>query len=139
MEDTTSILPRLKRNSDSYGIGALAKSSLTGVSGVCLSRYMVTDPMLAPVEEMASGANMAAPVGPPFPFQFPILLPLISACQWPQLAIDESPIRSNQITNNGSYKSTTHYHRLAAGNCIVWFFGGDESVDVVSVWFCPVC
>ncbi|KAJ8334364.1 hypothetical protein SKAU_G00400030 [Synaphobranchus kaupii] len=39
MEDTTSILPRLKRNSNSntYGIGALAKSSLTGVSGVCLS------------------------------------------------------------------------------------------------------
>ncbi|XP_056596768.1 uncharacterized protein fam131ba isoform X2 [Triplophysa dalaica] len=32
MEDTTSILPRLKRNSDSYGIGALAKSSLSGVS-----------------------------------------------------------------------------------------------------------
>ncbi|XP_016111676.1 protein FAM131B-like isoform X2 [Sinocyclocheilus grahami] len=33
MEDTTSILPRLKkRNSDAYGIGALAKSSLTGVS-----------------------------------------------------------------------------------------------------------
>lgn len=38
MEDTTSILPRLKRkpNPNSYGIGALAKSSLTGVSGVCL-------------------------------------------------------------------------------------------------------
>uniref|UniRef100_A0A4W5PY66 Family with sequence similarity 131 member B n=1 Tax=Hucho hucho TaxID=62062 RepID=A0A4W5PY66_9TELE len=35
MEDTTSILPRLKRNnSNNYGIGALAKSSLTGVSGV---------------------------------------------------------------------------------------------------------
>ncbi|KAG9355801.1 hypothetical protein JZ751_000643 [Albula glossodonta] len=34
MEDTTSILPRLKRNSNSnaYGIGALAKSSLTGVT-----------------------------------------------------------------------------------------------------------
>ncbi|KAM4600354.1 uncharacterized protein fam131bb isoform 2-T2 [Polymixia lowei] len=32
MEDTTSILPRLKRNSNAYGIGALAKSSLTGVS-----------------------------------------------------------------------------------------------------------
>lgn len=36
MEDTTSILPRLKSKSHSYGIGALAKSSLTGVSGVCL-------------------------------------------------------------------------------------------------------
>ena len=36
MEDTTSILPRLKRNSNAFGIGALAKSSLTGVSGVCL-------------------------------------------------------------------------------------------------------
>uniref|UniRef100_A0A3P8X197 Family with sequence similarity 131 member B n=1 Tax=Cynoglossus semilaevis TaxID=244447 RepID=A0A3P8X197_CYNSE len=34
MEDTTSILPRLKRNSNPYGIGALAKSSLSGVSGV---------------------------------------------------------------------------------------------------------
>ncbi|XP_061093017.1 AF4/FMR2 family member lilli isoform X2 [Conger conger] len=32
MEDTTSILPRLKRNSNAYGIGALAKSSLSGVS-----------------------------------------------------------------------------------------------------------
>ncbi|XP_051245610.1 uncharacterized protein LOC127357431 isoform X2 [Dicentrarchus labrax] len=33
MEDTTSILPRLKRKpANSYGIGALAKSSLTGVS-----------------------------------------------------------------------------------------------------------
>ncbi|XP_062265218.1 uncharacterized protein LOC133972046 isoform X3 [Platichthys flesus] len=33
MEDTTSILPRNNRKSnDSYGIGALAKSSLTGVS-----------------------------------------------------------------------------------------------------------
>ncbi|KAM6958920.1 uncharacterized protein fam131ba isoform 3-T3 [Aplochiton taeniatus] len=33
MEDTTSILPRLKRNnSNTFGIGALAKSSLTGVS-----------------------------------------------------------------------------------------------------------
>ncbi|XP_052435121.1 uncharacterized protein fam131bb isoform X4 [Carassius gibelio] len=33
MEDTTSILPRLKKqNSNAYGIGALAKSSLTGVS-----------------------------------------------------------------------------------------------------------
>ncbi|XP_051992217.1 uncharacterized protein LOC127650673 isoform X2 [Xyrauchen texanus] len=32
MEDTTSILPGLKRNSNAYGIGALAKSSLTGVT-----------------------------------------------------------------------------------------------------------
>uniref|UniRef100_A0A8C6SCS3 Family with sequence similarity 131 member Bb n=1 Tax=Neogobius melanostomus TaxID=47308 RepID=A0A8C6SCS3_9GOBI len=32
--NTTSILPRLKRNSNAYGIGALAKSSLSGVSGV---------------------------------------------------------------------------------------------------------
>ncbi|XP_006001413.1 protein FAM131B [Latimeria chalumnae] len=32
MEDTTSILPKLKRNSNAYGIGALAKSSLTGIS-----------------------------------------------------------------------------------------------------------
>ncbi|XP_016348196.1 protein FAM131B-like isoform X2 [Sinocyclocheilus anshuiensis] len=32
MEDTTSILPSLKRNSNAYGIGALAKSSLTGVT-----------------------------------------------------------------------------------------------------------
>lgn len=80
---------------------------------------MVTDPMLASGEEMASGANMAAPVGLPFPFQFHILPPLISARQWP--AIDESPIRSNQNTNIGSIKCTTHYHRLAAGKlyCLV--------------------
>ncbi|XP_019404042.1 PREDICTED: protein FAM131B isoform X2 [Crocodylus porosus] len=32
MEDTTSILPRLKRNSNAYGIGALAKSSFSGIS-----------------------------------------------------------------------------------------------------------
>ncbi|XP_025020997.1 protein FAM131B [Python bivittatus] len=32
MEDTTSILPKLKRNSNAYGIGALAKSSLSGIS-----------------------------------------------------------------------------------------------------------
>ncbi|XP_061270978.1 protein FAM131B isoform X2 [Bos javanicus] len=31
MEDTTSILPKLKRNSNAYGIGALAKSSFSGV------------------------------------------------------------------------------------------------------------
>ncbi|KAB1276672.1 Protein FAM131B [Camelus dromedarius] len=30
MEDTTSILPKLKRNSNAYGIGALAKSSFSG-------------------------------------------------------------------------------------------------------------
>ncbi|KAF1388071.1 hypothetical protein PFLUV_G00086440 [Perca fluviatilis] len=34
MEDTTSILPKLKRNSNAYGIGALANASLSGVSGV---------------------------------------------------------------------------------------------------------
>ncbi|KAM6973863.1 uncharacterized protein LKV04_015562 isoform 1-T1 [Tautogolabrus adspersus] len=46
MEDTTSILPRLKRKSaNSYGIGALAKSSLTGVSGVSRSmKDKVTKP-----------------------------------------------------------------------------------------------
>ncbi|XP_059364869.1 uncharacterized protein LOC132103796 [Carassius carassius] len=46
MEDTTSILPRLKkRNSNAYGIGALAKSSLTGVSGVSRSmKDKVTKP-----------------------------------------------------------------------------------------------
>ncbi|KAM8766945.1 uncharacterized protein AB9X84_006030 isoform 6-T6 [Acanthopagrus schlegelii] len=47
MEDTTSILPRLKRkpNPNSYGIGALAKSSLTGVSGVTRSmKDKVTKP-----------------------------------------------------------------------------------------------
>ncbi|KAJ0054769.1 hypothetical protein NL108_001910 [Boleophthalmus pectinirostris] len=48
MEDTTSILPRLKRKSaNSYGIGALAKSSLTGVSGVC--RGVGKVPMLPPL------------------------------------------------------------------------------------------
>ncbi|XP_029591892.1 uncharacterized protein LOC115176177 isoform X2 [Salmo trutta] len=51
MEDTTSILPRLKRNSSAYGIGALAKSSLTGVSGVSRSmKDKVTKPTA-----MASG------------------------------------------------------------------------------------
>uniref|UniRef100_A0A3B3UBI8 Family with sequence similarity 131 member Ba n=1 Tax=Poecilia latipinna TaxID=48699 RepID=A0A3B3UBI8_9TELE len=46
MEDTTSILPRLKRKStNAYGIGALAKSSLTGVSGVTRSmKDKVTKP-----------------------------------------------------------------------------------------------
>ncbi|XP_016348199.1 protein FAM131B-like isoform X5 [Sinocyclocheilus anshuiensis] len=45
MEDTTSILPSLKRNSNAYGIGALAKSSLTGVSGVTRSmKDKVTKP-----------------------------------------------------------------------------------------------
>ncbi|XP_051520465.1 protein FAM131B isoform X2 [Myxocyprinus asiaticus] len=45
MEDTTSILPGLKRNSNAYGIGALAKSSLTGVSGVTRSmKDKVTKP-----------------------------------------------------------------------------------------------
>ncbi|KAM4629927.1 uncharacterized protein fam131ba [Polymixia lowei] len=46
MEDTTSILPRLKRNSsNAYGIGALAKSSLSGVSGVSRSmKDKVTKP-----------------------------------------------------------------------------------------------
>ncbi|XP_063054273.1 uncharacterized protein fam131bb [Engraulis encrasicolus] len=46
MEDTTSILPRLKkRKSEQYGIGALAKSSLTGVTGVSRSmKDKVTKP-----------------------------------------------------------------------------------------------
>ncbi|XP_039977032.1 uncharacterized protein LOC120786048 isoform X3 [Xiphias gladius] len=46
MEDTTSILPRLKRKStNAYGIGALAKSSLSGVSGVTRSmKDKVTKP-----------------------------------------------------------------------------------------------
>ncbi|XP_067468155.1 uncharacterized protein fam131ba isoform X6 [Thunnus thynnus] len=46
MEDTTSILPRLKRKpNNTYGIGALAKSSLSGVSGVTRSmKDKVTKP-----------------------------------------------------------------------------------------------
>ncbi|XP_029976061.1 uncharacterized protein LOC115409173 isoform X6 [Salarias fasciatus] len=46
MEDMTSILPRLKRKSaNTYGIGALAKSSLSGVSGVSRSmKDKVTKP-----------------------------------------------------------------------------------------------
>ncbi|XP_028284109.1 protein FAM131B-like [Parambassis ranga] len=46
MEDTTSILPRLKgKPNNSYGIGALAKSSLSGVSGVTRSmKDKVTKP-----------------------------------------------------------------------------------------------
>lgn len=71
MEDTTSILPRLKkRNSNAYSIGALAKSSLSGVSGVCLSCNLVTDPMLAPVWVGGDGGNMA-PCGCPFHSLFP--------------------------------------------------------------------
>lgn len=74
MEDTTSILPRLKkRNSNAYGIGALAKSSLTGVSGVCLSCKLVTDPMLAPVWVGGDGGNMA-PCGCPFHSLFPFTM-----------------------------------------------------------------
>ncbi|KAM6967714.1 uncharacterized protein fam131bb isoform 2-T2 [Aplochiton taeniatus] len=48
MEDTTSILPRLKKkNSNAYGIGALANASLTGVSGVSRSmKDKVTKPTL---------------------------------------------------------------------------------------------
>ncbi|XP_030392256.1 protein FAM131B isoform X2 [Gopherus evgoodei] len=37
MEDTTSILPKLKRNSNAYGIGALAKSSFSGPLGISRS------------------------------------------------------------------------------------------------------
>uniref|UniRef100_A0A8D0DKD3 Family with sequence similarity 131 member B n=1 Tax=Salvator merianae TaxID=96440 RepID=A0A8D0DKD3_SALMN len=37
MEDTTSILPKLKRNSNAYGIGALAKSSFSGALGISRS------------------------------------------------------------------------------------------------------
>ncbi|KAM4550787.1 uncharacterized protein V3H82_019861 isoform 7-T7 [Fundulus diaphanus] len=46
MEDTTSILPRLKsKPNNNYGIGALAKSSLSGVSGVTRSmKDKVTKP-----------------------------------------------------------------------------------------------
>uniref|UniRef100_A0A3B3SL00 Family with sequence similarity 131 member Ba n=1 Tax=Paramormyrops kingsleyae TaxID=1676925 RepID=A0A3B3SL00_9TELE len=45
VEDTTCIIPCLKRNSSSYGIGALAKSSLTGVSGMTRSmKDKVTKP-----------------------------------------------------------------------------------------------
>ncbi|KAG5270800.1 hypothetical protein AALO_G00172440 [Alosa alosa] len=46
MEDTTSILPRLKkRHSNAYGIGALANASLSGVSGVSRSmKDKVTKP-----------------------------------------------------------------------------------------------
>ncbi|XP_069393139.1 probable serine/threonine-protein kinase MARK-C isoform X5 [Paralichthys olivaceus] len=44
MEDTTSILPRLKRNSNAYGIGALAKSSLSGVSVSRTMKERVTKP-----------------------------------------------------------------------------------------------
>ncbi|XP_076010964.1 uncharacterized protein fam131bb [Genypterus blacodes] len=44
MEDTTSILPRMKRNSNAYGIGALAKSSLSGVSVSRSMKERVTKP-----------------------------------------------------------------------------------------------
>lgn len=42
IEDTTSILPKLKRNSNAYGIGALAKSSVKGISRTMKDR--VTKP-----------------------------------------------------------------------------------------------
>ncbi|TKS88796.1 Protein FAM131B [Collichthys lucidus] len=48
MEDTTSILPRLKRKSaNSYGIGALAKSSLTALrpSSLSFSEEHTADPV----------------------------------------------------------------------------------------------
>lgn len=74
MEDTTSILPQLKkRNSNAYSIGALAKSSLSGVSGVCLSCKLVTDPMLAPVWVGGDGGNMA-PCGCTFHSLFPFTM-----------------------------------------------------------------
>ncbi|XP_017336528.1 uncharacterized protein fam131ba isoform X1 [Ictalurus punctatus] len=71
MEDTTSILPRLKRNSDSYGIGALAKSSLTGVSGVTRSmKDKVTKPTAMAqgrvahmIEWQSWGKPSAGPIG----------------------------------------------------------------------------
>ncbi|TWW79057.1 Protein FAM131B, partial [Takifugu flavidus] len=59
MEDTTSILPRLKRNSNPYGIGALAKSSLSGVSG---QRWMV-GPAAANVTASRVGAERSNMVG----------------------------------------------------------------------------
>ncbi|XP_060720881.1 uncharacterized protein fam131ba isoform X6 [Tachysurus vachellii] len=71
MEDTTSILPRLKRNSNAYGIGALAKSSLTGVSGVTRSmKDKVTKPTAMAqgrvahmIEWQSWGKPSAGPIG----------------------------------------------------------------------------
>uniref|UniRef100_A0A803JL51 Protein FAM131B n=1 Tax=Xenopus tropicalis TaxID=8364 RepID=A0A803JL51_XENTR len=47
MEDTTSILPRLKRHSNAYGIGALAKSSVKGTVPP-LSKAEATPPRAHP-------------------------------------------------------------------------------------------
>ncbi|XP_060760052.1 uncharacterized protein fam131ba [Neoarius graeffei] len=71
MEDTTSILPRLKRNSNAYGIGALAKSSLSGVSGVTRSmKDKVTKPTAMAqgrvahmIEWQSWGKPSAGPIG----------------------------------------------------------------------------
>ncbi|XP_034074833.1 protein FAM131B isoform X3 [Gymnodraco acuticeps] len=75
MEDTTSILPRLKRNSNAYGIGALANASLSGVSGV--SRTMkerVTKPtgmaqgrVAHMIEWQNWGMSTVGPGGVPLP------------------------------------------------------------------------
>ncbi|XP_074469707.1 uncharacterized protein LOC141754510 isoform X3 [Sebastes fasciatus] len=72
MEDTTSILPRLKRKPpQAYGIGALAKSSLTGVSGVTRTmKDKVTKPTLMAqgrvahmIEWQSWGKPTAGPMG----------------------------------------------------------------------------
>ncbi|XP_047239631.1 uncharacterized protein LOC124879245 isoform X3 [Girardinichthys multiradiatus] len=72
MEDTTSILPRLNRKSNNaYGIGALAKSSLTGVSGVTRSmKDKVTKPTAMAqgrvahmIEWQSWGNPSAGPIG----------------------------------------------------------------------------
>lgn len=96
MEDTTSILPRLKkRNSNAYSIGALAKSSLSGVSGVCLSCKLVTDPMLAPVWVGGDGGNMA-------PCGCPLSLPvsIYNARQWHVDPLVEYQISEEMLTRN---------------------------------------
>ncbi|XP_006804298.1 protein FAM131B-like [Neolamprologus brichardi] len=67
MEDTTSILPRLKRKSaNTYGIGALAKSSLSGVSGVCImQQFAISEATLfgwnsMDGESMGAGSNQGS-------------------------------------------------------------------------------
>ncbi|XP_076864188.1 uncharacterized protein fam131ba isoform X2 [Brachyhypopomus gauderio] len=68
MEDTTSILPRLKRNSNAYGIGALAKSSLSGVTRsmkdkVTKPTAMAQGRVAHMIEWQSWGKPSAGPVG----------------------------------------------------------------------------
>ncbi|KAI9515387.1 hypothetical protein NQZ68_026120, partial [Dissostichus eleginoides] len=72
MEDTTSILPRLKRNSNAYGIGALANASLSGVSRTMKERVtkptgMAQGRVAHMIEWQNWGMSTVGPGGVPLP------------------------------------------------------------------------